>query len=162
MAKTRVHILAKELGIEVKDFIAQLEKLGVKGKKSQSSLEDEEAVRIRAALAAPAKPQVVVGEEKVVADRVVTTEDENVGGIQAHEKIVERRVRTNVIRRRTSRTEVAAQTSSKLEVAEPPDKEAAPAEPVQPEPSPSELDWVSEPETPVGVTPPVEAAPVEE
>jgi translation initiation factor IF-2 len=162
MAKTRVHILAKELGIEVKDFIAQLEKLGIKGKKSQNTLEDEEAARIRAALAAPAKPQVVVGEEKIVADRVVTTEDENVGGIQAHEKIVERRVRTNVIRRRTSRTEVVTQTSSNPEVAEPPVEEAASAETVQPEPSPSELDWVSEPEAPVEVTPPVEAQPVEE
>ncbi len=162
MAKTRVHILAKELGIEVKDFIAQLEKLGIKGKKSQNTLEDEEAVRIRAALAAPAKPQVVVGEEKVVADRMVTTGDESVGETQAHEKIVERRVRTNVIRRRTSRIEVATQTSSNPEVAEPPVEEAAPAEPVQPEPSPSELDWVSEPEAPVEVTPPVEAEPVEE
>src|ERR1700675_713751 len=118
MAKTRVHILAKELGIEVKDFIAQLEKLGIKGKKSQNTLEDEEAVRIRAALAAPAKPQVVVGEEKVVADRMVTTGDESVGETQAHEKIVERRVRTNVIRRRTSRTEIVTQPpAEKPEVA---------------------------------------------
>ncbi len=162
MAKTRVHILAKELGIEVKDFIAHLEKLGIKGKKSQNTLEDEEAVRIRAALAAPAKPQVVVGEEKVVADRMVTTGDESVGETQAHEKIVERRVRTNVIRRRTSRTEIVTQTSSDPEVAEPPVEEAAPAEPVQPEPSPSEMDWVSEPDAPVEVTPPVQAEPVEE
>ena len=130
MVKTRVHLLAKELGIEPKDFIAQLEKMGIKGKKSQSSLEDEEAARIRAALAAPAKPQVTVGEEKVVADRMVTTGDQTLGEIQAHEKIVERRVRTNVIRRRTSRVEVIPQTIPvKAEPAPPPVEEEIPAEP---------------------------------
>ncbi len=109
MVKTRVHSLAKDLGIEPKDLIAHLEKMGIKGKKSQSSLEDDEAARIRAALATPAKPQVHVGEEKVVADRVVTAEDQSLGEIQAREKIVERRVRVNVIRRRTSRSEVISQ-----------------------------------------------------
>ncbi len=109
MVKTRVHSLAKDLGIEPKDLIAHLEKMGIKGKKSQSSLEDDEAARIRAALATPAKPQVHIGEEKVVADRVVTAEDQSLGEIQAREKIVERRVRVNVIRRRTSRSEVISQ-----------------------------------------------------
>jgi translation initiation factor IF-2 len=42
----------------------------------------------------------------VVADRVVTAGDENLGEVQARETIVERRVRANVIRRRTSRVEV--------------------------------------------------------
>ncbi|TMA05052.1 MAG: hypothetical protein E6J89_19515, partial [Deltaproteobacteria bacterium] len=110
MVKTRVHLLAKELGIEPKELIAHLEKLGIRGKKGQSSLEDEEVARIRAALAAPAKPQVIVGEEKIVADRVVTAEDQSLGEIQAHEKTVERRVRANVIRRRTSRVEVISQS----------------------------------------------------
>jgi translation initiation factor IF-2 len=107
MGKTRVHLLAKELGIETKDLIAQLDKLGLRGRKAQSSLEDEEVSRIRAALAAQEKPQVHVGEEKVVADRVVTAGGESVGEIQARETIVERRVRANVIRRRTSRVEVS-------------------------------------------------------
>src|SRR5437867_7600165 len=106
MVKTRVHLLAKELGIEPKELIAHLEKLGIRGKKGQSSLEDEEVARIRAALAAPAKPQVVVGEEKIVADRVVTAEDQSLGEIQAHEKIVERRVRAKFIPRPTGCGEV--------------------------------------------------------
>ena len=84
--------------------------LGIRGRKAQSSLEDEEVTRVRAALAAQEKPQVHVGEEKVVADRVVTADDENLGEIQSRETIVERRVRTNVIRRRTSRVEVQAET----------------------------------------------------
>jgi len=105
MGKTRVHLLAKELGIETKDLIAQLDKLGMRGRKAQSALEDDEVTRIRSALAAQEKPQVHVGEEKVVADRVVKAEDEGLGEVQARETIVERRVRANVIRRRTSRTE---------------------------------------------------------
>ena len=115
MGKTRVHLLAKELGIETKDLIAQLDKLGIRGRKAQSSLEDDEVTRLRAALAGQEKPQVHVGEEKVVADRVVTSEDENLGEIQARETVVERRVRANVIRRRTSRVEVVPQAGEKHE-----------------------------------------------
>src|SRR5215467_7127935 len=98
MGKTRVHLLAKELGMETKDLIAHLDKLGMRGRKAQSSLEDDEVARIRTALVAQEKPQVHVGEEKVVADRFVKAGDENVGEIEAHETVVERRVRANVIR----------------------------------------------------------------
>lgn len=126
MAKIRIHQLAKDLGIEPKDLIAHLEKTGIRGKKAQSSLEGEQVARIRDALAAPAKPQVTVGEEKVVADRVVTTQDETMGEIQAHEKVVERRVRANVIRRRTSRLEVISKSApSKLEPQELPVEETS-------------------------------------
>src|SRR5262245_19033585 len=115
MGKTRVHLLAKELGIETKDLIAQLDKLGIRGRKAQSSLEDDEVTRLRAALAVQEKPQIHIGEEKVVADRVVTAESENLGEIQARETVVERRVRANVIRRRTSRVEVAPQAGERSE-----------------------------------------------
>ncbi len=52
MSKVRVHQLSKELGIETKEFIARLEKSGVRGKKSQSSLDEEEVAKIRRALSA--------------------------------------------------------------------------------------------------------------
>ena len=107
MGKTRVHLLAKELAIETKDLIGQLDKLGMRGRKAQSALEDDEVARVRAALAAQEKPQVHVGEEKVVADRLIKGEEEGDGGAEARETVVERRVRANVIRRRTSRTGVA-------------------------------------------------------
>jgi translation initiation factor IF-2 len=110
MGKMRVHLLAKELAIETKDLIAQLDRLGIRGRKAQSSLEDDEVTRLRAAFAAQEKPHVHVGEEKVVADRVVTADDQSLGEIQARETIVERRVRANVIRRRTSRVEVMPET----------------------------------------------------
>jgi translation initiation factor IF-2 len=130
MGKTRVHLLAKEMGIETKDLIAHLEKLGIRGRKAQSALEDDEVVRVRAALAAQEKPQIHVGEEKIVADRVVKAEDETLREVQARETIVERRVRANVIRRRTSRVEVAAPQQAaarEVEPATPHFEEAAPA-----------------------------------
>lgn len=161
MVKTRVHLLAKDLGIEPKDLIAHLEKMGIKGKKSQSSLEDDEAVRIRAALATPAKPQVHVGEEKVVADRVVTAEDQSLGEIQAREKIVERRVRANVIRRRTSRVEVISQgIPAKAESAKVPVEIETPLETVSIVSPPAKVELPPEPareEPPVEEATPVEA-----
>ncbi len=153
MPKTRVHQLAKDLGLEPKDLIAHLEKLGMRGKKSQSSLEDSEVARIKAALAAPEKPQVVVGTEKLVADRVVTSADAALGEITAREQIVERRVGTNVIRRRTSRIEVISQV--------PPPSVEVPSAPVVKETSPEPV----EPATPSGgpgAVPPSVAEPIEE
>jgi translation initiation factor IF-2 len=106
MGKTRVHLLAKELGIETKDLIAQLDKIGLRGRKAQSALEDDEVARVRAVLTAQEKPQVHVGEEKVIAERLVKTEDETHSASEARETVVERRVRANVIRRRVNRIEV--------------------------------------------------------
>jgi translation initiation factor IF-2 len=122
MGKTRVHLLAKELGIETKDLISQLDKLGVRGRKAQSALEEDEVARVRAALVALEKPQVHVGEEKVVVDRVVKADDESQGEVQVRETIVDRRVRANVIRRRTSRVEMpqAERSPSAAEVLEAP------------------------------------------
>src|SRR5918996_2267638 len=128
MGKTRVHLLAKELGIETKDLIAQLDKLGIRGRKAQSSLEDDEVARARVALAVQERPQVHVGEEKVIADRVVKAEDDNLREVQARETIVERRIRANVIRRRTSRVEVpqAEKADLEAEVAKRPGQEPQP------------------------------------
>ena len=50
MSKVRVHQLAKELGMEPKELIARLEKVRIRGKKVQSSLEDHEVTTIRAAI----------------------------------------------------------------------------------------------------------------
>ena len=152
MPKTRVHQLAKDLGLEPRDLIAHMEKLGIRGKRSQSSLEDSEVARIKAALAAPEKPQVVVGTEKVVADRVVTSADATLGEIKAREQIVERRVGTNVIRRRTNRVEVISQVPpANVEVASAPAVEETSPEPAaaseipSAEPSPVIVSPVEEP-----------------
>ena len=123
MSKVRVHQLAKDLEIETGDLIAQLEKIRVRGKKPQSSLDESEVEAVRAAIAATEKPKVSVGEERVVVDRTITAEDQDMGEVQAHEKIVERRVRTNVIRRRTSRVELV--TRKPIQPVPPPPEEEA-------------------------------------
>jgi translation initiation factor IF-2 len=152
MGKTRVHLLAKELGIETKELIAQLDKLGLRGRKAQSALEDDEVARVRAALAAQEKPQVHVGEEKIVADRMVKNEDDGEGGAEARETVVERRVRANVIRRRVNRTEVAP-------TEEPAASEVAPA-PAVTEPSHAHVQTAS-PAAPAEDLPPELASDIE-
>ena len=145
MGKTRVHLLAKDLAIETKDLIAQLEKMGMRGRKAQSALEDDEVARIRAAYIALEKPQVHVGEEKIVADRMVRGEEEGQVGIEAHETVVERRVRANVIRRRTSRVEVAPteQAPVAAESVQAPLVEAPPIH-VEPETPPTPVETMPE------------------
>ena len=153
MSKVRVHQLAKQLEIEPKDLIAQLEKIRIRGKKPQSSLEESEVEAVKAALAAMEKPKVTVGEERVVVDRTITAEDQDMGEVQAHEKVVERRVRANVIRRRRStvelvtrrpihpveREEPEAEAEEALEAAvEAASVEAAPPETPVTEPAPRE------------------------
>lgn len=151
--------MAKELGMEPKELIARLEKIKVRGKKVQSSLDDSEVASLRASLAEAEKPQVHIGEEKVLVDRMITAEDANLGEVQAHEKVVERRVRANVIRRRTSRVDVATQKP----LAKP---ESPPVQPEEAPPAPPSLTApVSETPEPVleGVRAPEpeqEAAPV--
>ena len=77
MAKKRVHELAKELGLENKDLIAHLERLGITVKSHASTLEDNEIERVKEDLQAKSPRQVV-----------------------------EERIKTTVIRRRTVRTPV--------------------------------------------------------
>jgi translation initiation factor IF-2 len=173
MGKTRVHLLAKELGIETKDLIAQLDRLGMRGRKAQSALEDDEVARVRAALAAQEKPQIHVGEEKIVADRMVKSEVEGLGAAEAHETVVERRVRANVIRRRVNRTEVApselvtapAEAVKAPAIEQPPlsTEPVAPAAPVEefPVETSSEIEAAEESAAPTGTPSLVEPAPKE-
>jgi len=154
MSKVRVHQLAKQLEIEPKDLIAQLDKIRIRGKKPQSSLDESEIEAVKAAIAATEKPKVTVGEERIVVDRTITAEDEEMGEVQAHEKVVERRVRANVIRRRRSTVELVTRKpihpvepppQEEPEAGEPAAQESAPveapaAEPMAAEPVPREAD----------------------
>jgi len=47
MSKTRVYELAKELGIDNRELIARLEKLGIAVKSHSSTLEDSDVDRVR-------------------------------------------------------------------------------------------------------------------
>src|SRR5439155_25906644 len=100
----RIHELAKEWNVQPKDLVGGLEELGIRGKRSQSSLTDEEVQRVHEALGLAPRPAVPVGTERVVSERVVTERD--VGSEQivtAREQTTETRLRANVIRRRTAR-----------------------------------------------------------
>ena len=85
----RVHELAKEWGLETKELIARLEKIGIHGKRSQSSLSDEDTQQLSDELGRTSKPSVTIGEERFVTD-------------DAGLRMVERRVGTKVIRRRAT------------------------------------------------------------
>jgi translation initiation factor IF-2 len=109
MARKRIHELAKELNVQSKDLIAKSETLGFAKKSSQSTITEEEEGRLKAELGWQEKPSVTVGDERVVTGATGQT-------------LVERRVTTNVIRRRKRDSEGEA---------------AAPAAPAEPLPLPS-------------------------
>ena len=100
----RIHELAKEWAVQPKDLVAGLEKLGIRGKRSQSALTDEEVGRVKEVLGLAPRPTVTVGAERVVAERVVTERDvEGEHLVTAREQTTETRLRAGVIRRRTAR-----------------------------------------------------------
>jgi len=106
-AKKRIHELAKEWNVSTKDVLAKIERLGIRNKKSQSSLSDDQIARIREALGLRDKALVTIGAERIVSERVVTEKDaDEEQMVTSREQVVENRVRANVIRRRTQRVEV--------------------------------------------------------
>jgi translation initiation factor IF-2 len=89
MPKKRIHELAKELGLESKVLIARLEKIGISVKSASSTLDEDDYER--------AKKELTAGELR---------------------EVVEQRIKTTVIRRRTVVTAVEI----------PPEEEPAPVE----------------------------------
>ena len=157
MSKLRVHQLAKQLEMEPKDLIALLDKIRVRGKKPQSSLDESEIEAVKAAIAAAEKPKVTVGEERVVVDRTITAEDQDMGEVQAHEKVVERRVRTNVIRRRRSTVELV--TRRPIHPVAPPPEEEETAADAEVTPVPVTYTPVARPVVPVARPPEMPSRP---
>ena len=101
MSRKRIHELAREWRVETRQVLTQLEAQGIHGKKAQSTLSEQEADAVQQALQSPAAPPLVLGEEKVVAERVVTELDQQKEHVvTAREEIRENRIRPNVIRRR--------------------------------------------------------------
>jgi len=126
MSKTRVYELAKELGIENRDLITRLERLGIAVKSHSSSLEDQDVERV--------KKEFTLGERSTV---------------------VEKRVKSGVIRRRAVRKPLepgqAAEAEEELPMDEsgapepvPEEAEIAPAEPE--EVPPPKVEPVKKPE----------------
>lgn len=90
MPKKRVYELAKELGLENKDLIAHLEKIGITVKSHSSSLEDDEVDRIKKELLAKEPKQIVEQRIKstVIRRRAVRTPlEEALPAEEAEEKV---------------------------------------------------------------------------
>jgi translation initiation factor IF-2 len=109
MTKKRVYELAKELGLENKELISRLEKIGIAVKSHSSSLEESDLERIQSELLSP-EPR----------------------------EVVEQRIKSTVIRRRAVRTPVEQIKAEEPEAAPAPAEPAAPEGPppaaVPPEP----------------------------
>src|SRR5919198_520801 len=100
----RIHELAKDWGVAAKDLVAAAEKVGIRGKRSQSSLTEEEVRAVRQALGLEPRPAVPLGTERVIAERLVTERDATAEQlVTAREQTTETRLRSNIIRRRTAR-----------------------------------------------------------
>lgn len=107
MPRKRIHELAKEWGMDTRYLLSRLEELGVQGKKAQSTLTEEEISLVRPGPAVSDIAALVLGEEKIVGERVVTELDQqNEQVVTAREEIRESRISQGVIRRRAKRVEV--------------------------------------------------------
>jgi len=95
MAKKTLSEVAKELGIERKDLAAYLEKQG-KGKVTiKTALTDEEIDRAKESFGLGPRPQVRIGEERVIAENVLSE-----GRGTTRERVTELRTTGTLIRRR--------------------------------------------------------------
>ena len=94
MAKKRVHELAKELGLENKDLIAHLERVGITVKSHASTLEDNEIERVKEDLQATSPRQIVEERIKttVIRRRAVRTAVETAPAEEAPEEKGEKQV----------------------------------------------------------------------
>ena len=119
MSRKRIHELAKEWNMLPKILLAELDELGYKGKKAQSSLTDEEAEDVKKGLVKKGlvqEPALPPGQEKVVSERLVTERDETAEQvITTKEKVTENRLHAGLIRRRTNRVEVQRESTEGLE-----------------------------------------------
>jgi translation initiation factor IF-2 len=172
MAKKILSEVAKELGIERKDLASYLEKQG-KGKVTiKTTLTDEEVERARESLGLGPKPQVRIGEERIVAESVSSE-----GGGTTRERVTELRTTGTLIRRRKVK-EVSNQPPAELppegdsmpEPAEmlgetsedlPPLPPEAPIAPPPPPPPPVVVALPTEPPVALKPPPPRPEAPVE-
>ena len=131
MPRKRVHELAKELGMDTRQLLARLEELGVHGKKAQSTLTEQEVALVHPTTAQP-ETQPVVGEERLVAERVVTEMDQASDHVVTKlEEVRESRLSSTLIRRRATRTVLHEEETS---TAETPPEESLAAMPIVAEP----------------------------
>ena len=135
VAKIRIYEIAKLLNIENKELVQRLNEMGLEVKTASSSIDEEDFKRVRSRLEG-----------------------------KAEEVVVERRVKSTVIRRRVKIVETKPEEGEEQPV-EPEEQETEPAphpeeEPLAPEPSETDLSETAPPQ--VEVPEPIEAIPEEE
>ena len=79
MGRKRIHQLAVDWDVKSKDVLERLEKMGITGKKAQSSLTEPEAKRVHEAMGLA---------EPTPEERVVTTRTVEVGAAGLSETVV--------------------------------------------------------------------------
>jgi len=109
MAKKTVSEVAKEHGIERKDLIGYLEKQGKIKVSAKTTLTDEEVDRARENLGFGPKPQVRIGEERVVTQNVVSET-----GTTTQTTFTELRTSGTTIRRRKAKADVPTEAPPDL------------------------------------------------
>lgn len=106
MAKRRISQYAKEWGVKSKAVIERLEKMGVKGKRAQSGIEDSEAERVRHEMGLDAKDVAVVTGE--TTEQVLEVKEDGGGGrVTALDTVTRKRLKGGSVLRRTRRKRLA-------------------------------------------------------
>jgi len=120
MSKTRVYVLAKELGFDSKEFIARIEQLGIAVKSHSSTLSDSDVERIRSEFALGERSKVIEKRVKSTVIRrrriaEITTKEEKLPDTEEEET-----AETEVVPVGKSSADIEAKsTTEKKEVAEP-------------------------------------------
>ncbi len=103
MANRRIHELANEWGVKSRDILDHLGKVGITGKKAQSSLTDAEASRVENEMNLASR---AVEDRPVVTRRKVEVRRPGEGTAAGYDEITETRVKRGVLLRRKKRTQV--------------------------------------------------------
>ena len=100
MPNERIHKLAAKWGVTSRDIIERLDRMGITGKKAQSSLSEGEAERIKGEMGIGGMTPTI---DPIEEQRTVVTKDET-GAASSISTVTERRVAHGMVRRRTRRT----------------------------------------------------------
>src|SRR5581483_2652886 len=120
--------LAKEWGVTAQAILAQLRTTGSGATTVHSTITADEAANVKRLLGAEPPPTLVIGQRRLVSERVVThPSGATAAATTTTEQVIESRVQSGVIRRRTTRTTVLREPP-----AVPRDVSAPPTVPAQP------------------------------
>lgn len=114
--RKRIYELAKTWEVPSSTILAELAKIGLGGKTASSSLRQEEIVQLRERLGLSSAPAPRGGTEQVVSERVIAQRTvESAQVVTTTQQVVESRLRSGVIRRRTTRVEAQRESGAEPE-----------------------------------------------